>query len=251
MSAFIGLGFAAFFLVATVVGLRLLALWWHSGELPELLIAGGVLGIGSFGFAFSVFAFALMQAHPGVSRALWSVAFLSMNAGGACTYVFTWTVFRRGEGWALALVLGLCAVFAVTWLAELASTGFVFDPDFRQSLPMQVSSWARVGALGWGAFESLRYWAMMRRRARLGLGNPVVENRFLLWGLGIGAAGWGVLLGTLLPLLAGVAPMDPELQLSNSLHGLAAAVAMWFAFVPPARYLAWISRRGAARAAAP
>ena len=31
------------------------------------------------------------------------------------------------------------------------------------------------------AFESFRYWRMLRRRLRLGLADPVVTNRFLLW----------------------------------------------------------------------
>ena len=46
----------------------------------------------------------------------------------------------------------------------------------------------------WGAVESLRYYALMRRRLRLGLADPLVTNRFLLWGLGIGAAGVGSLI---------------------------------------------------------
>jgi predicted membrane chloride channel (bestrophin family) len=35
-------------------------------------------------------------------------------------------------------------------------------------------------------------------------------------------------------------------MLSSSLHGLTAAVAMWLAFVPNARYTRWIRARAAA-----
>jgi len=38
----------------------------------------------------------------------------------------------------------------------------------------------------------------------------------------------------------------PWVMLSSSLHGLAAAIAMWLAFVPNARYTRWIRVRAAA-----
>jgi hypothetical protein len=44
--------------------------------------------------------------------------------------------------------------------------------------------WAGRTAAALGiAFESFRYWRMLRRRLRLGLADPVVTNRFLLWGI--------------------------------------------------------------------
>jgi hypothetical protein len=36
-------------------------------------------------------------------------------------------------------------------------------------------------------------------------------------------------------------------MLSSSLHGLAAAIAMWLAFVPTAAYTRWIAARAAQR----
>jgi hypothetical protein len=242
-------GFVAFFAVSLVVGLRLLLLWWRTRRSPELWIACGVLGIGSFGFAFAVMALAVLERHPGLSQALWAVAFLAMNLGGATTYVFTWTVFRPDRAWAGWLCALAAGVFAGAWILELVMTGFLIEGDPQQGLAMQSSSWMRVGALGWGAIESLRYYTIMRRRERLGLADPVVTNRFLLWGLGIGAAGWGSLVGLLVPLLTGINAREPGgLQLSSSLHGLAAAVAMWLAFLPPARYVRFIEARAPAQA---
>ena len=57
----------------------------------------------------------------------------------------------------------------------------------RSVSPSTTGGSERVSSL-WGAAESLRYFSMMRRRAKLGLADPLVTNRFLLWGLGIGAA---------------------------------------------------------------
>lgn len=92
---------------------------------------------------------------------------------------------------------------------------------------------------------------MMKRRDPLGLGDPVVTNRFCLWGIGAGAAFAGSLFGTLVTFSTG-RPIDavPTVSLVVSMHGLAAAVAMWLAVLPPRAYLAFVANRartGAAR----
>ena len=246
MSALTWIGFVGFFLAATVVGVRLVALWWRTRQLPELLIASGVLGIGTFGFAFSVFAMLAFESHPGWARVLWGTAMLAMSVGGTTTYVFTWIVFRHPQLWARAIVVLAAALFAGTWLAQLFTTGFAFHPGAMTDPITLVASGVRIGALAWASIESLAWWRMMRRRGRLGMGNPVVENRFLLWGVGIGAAALGSVVGLVVPMLTSLTSMDPVLQLSSSLHGLAAAVAMWLAFLPPPAYLRWVESRAAA-----
>jgi hypothetical protein len=81
----------------------------------------------------------------------------------------------------------------------------------------------------------------MRRRVRLQLADPVVSNRFLLWGLGAGAAGVGTAVGGSMQWWTQLPPIEmPWVMLSSSLHGLVAAVAMWLAFVPTSRYTRWI-----------
>ena len=40
-----------------------------------------------------------------------------------------------------------------------------------------------VLAFAWGGFEALRYFFLLRRRQALGLADPVVTNRFLLWAI--------------------------------------------------------------------
>ena len=241
-------GFGVFVLVSSVVGIRLVALLARTRHVPELLIGIGVLGIGPCGFAFAVFSSLLVEPWPLGSQVLWALGAVAMNAGGLATYVFTWTVFRRQELWARLLVGAAGAVFAATLVADGIATGFAFPGDVQATLPLQISGWLRIGALGWGAAESLRYYSLMRRRARLGMADPVVANRFLLWGIGIGAAAWGSLVGTIAPLVVGLPSLEiPWVQLSSSLHGLAAAVAMWLAFVPPRGYLRLVEARAAAR----
>ena len=65
---------------------------------------------------------------------------------------------------------------------------------------------AQIGVLLWGSLEALSYWRRMQKRTAIGLADPAVTNRFLLWGIGAGAAGVGSLIGT---RLRGVFEMDP------------------------------------------
>jgi hypothetical protein len=92
---------------------------------------------------------------------------------------------------------------------------------------------------------------MMRRRVRLGLGDPVVANRFLLWGIGAGAAGLGSFIGVAGQLATGAAGTQSSWSmLSSSCHGLIAAIALWLAFVPPGFYRRFIEKRSAGSATA-
>ena len=95
--------------------------------------------------------------------------------------------------------------------------------------------------------EALLYWRKMRRRLRLGLADPVVTNRFFLWGLGAGAAGVGSAVGIGAQLATGLTPLEiPWVTLSSSLHGLTAAIAMWLAFLPTDGYRRFLRQQEAA-----
>ena len=76
---------------------------------------------------------------------------------------------------------------------------------------------------------------MMRRRARHGFGNPLIENRMALW-----AAGTGALAGV--ALLHLIAQLFGHYELPESLVGvvsslvLVTAITEWLAFFPPSVY---------------
>lgn len=240
------IGFVVFFVVALVVGSRLLLLARRTRRLPELCIGVGVLGIGPVGFGSYVIAEELARRAPDLHEALVAVGMLAVGLGVFCKFVFNWRVYHPARRRVGAVVGAAGAILALTY-AHGAATGFAGYDALGWSYLARVG--LQVGTLLWGSAEALRYWSRMRRRVRLGLGDAVVCNRFLLWGIGAGAAGVGSLVGTLAQIATGVPPNEvPWVLASSSLHGLVAAVAMWLAFVPPAAYTRLVARQAAVEA---
>jgi hypothetical protein len=241
VSSLIWIGFVAFFVVALAVGVRLLVLARRTRELPELLMGIGVLGIGPVGFGFMV---AAQQVGPEqtLGAALLGVGTFAVAAGAIAKYVFNWRVYHPDSGVARTVVL----VAGLLLLGSAVYSGL--ESGFTRELPSSPRSLMRsalqIGCLLWGSVESLLYFAKMRRRMALGLADPVVTNRFLMWAIGAGAAGIGSLVGTVAMLVTGQTTMAVGwVMASSSMHGLVAAIAIGLAFIPPARYLSWIRGR--------
>ena len=243
MQAIVAFGFGAFFLSSLAIGVRLVWLAHRNRGVPELLIGLSILGIGPAGFALMVAAMGF-QDRPGVAFVCLAAAQLAIAIGAMSAYVFNWTVFRRDAAWARAVIWVAAVLFAASFLGRFAAGSY--------SLPLRLDFWTQVGSFNmiacllWGSLESLRYYGIMRRRARLGLADPLLTNRFLLWGLGIGSAGVGSLIANIVMIARGTAMQELDgLTLSNSLFGLASAVLMWIAFLPPVAYRRWIAGRAA------
>jgi hypothetical protein len=97
----------------------------------------------------------------------------------------------------------------------------------------------RLGGLLWGCVEALTYYSAMRRRLALGLANSVVTNRFLLWGIAMGAGGIASATGVFMTLSGMVSPESwPYLVLG--IFATVSPVAQWLAFFPPRRYCEWV-----------
>jgi hypothetical protein len=95
---------------------------------------------------------------------------------------------------------------------------------------------SRSAALLWLFFESASYARSMRRRLRLGLADPIVANRFVLWAIWTGAL-------ALIPLF--VLGLRAALAVLGA-GGATAVAAGWLAFFPPASYQRWIGARAVA-----
>jgi len=232
-----------FGLVSVVVAVRLLLLASRTRQLPEFLIGlafltGGVLGRGAFVAAMSA---------PSLPESLR----LGLFMGGRFMLVIcalsialtAWRVFQRDQAWARGLFAALVAVLAV----HCALDAFVTHPaEFQyESFGAWIGTVAKSGAFAWGSWESLRYYAMLRRRIPLGLADPVVANRIALWGVASGLMACLFPVNLVVVLLTGIAQETVASSVFQSVAGLTVAVLIALAFFPPVSYLRRIAGRAA------
>ena len=243
MYALLGLSTIASLIVSTTLGVRLLRFWRRNRQTPELAIGASFLLAGVIGYLATILG---NPATPGLdpegTHALLVIGLALISCGVSLNYLFVWKVFRPASRWAQALFWLATAALAVT-IMPLSG-----DPTAPASVgPLTVlGDLVRVGGGAWGAFESLRYYTIMRRRLRIGLAEPALSNRFLLWGLACLATA-AIFLATSTLARQQVAPADlsftPGMAVLVSLLTLATATAQWLAFLPPAAYLRWIAGR--------
>jgi hypothetical protein len=229
------LGVIVFALASTVVGGRLLWVARRTREAPELAMGLAFVVSGAIGFPLLIAGQAALQASgPNATT------HLLMALGAGFTFsgyvglgVGCWRIFRPAARWPLVpIALGTLVLLAVCTLVATSSTP-------AEAPRRELVTWGGVfvGALtfAWNAAESLLLHAQLRRRRALGLADPAVVNRVLMWSVGTLAALGMTLHGLLLRVLLGPVVADGH-RLVSSLFGLVAAVAIWLAFFPPAAY---------------
>jgi hypothetical protein len=235
------LGIGCLIVSCAAVGLRLVALGARSRRLPELAMGAGYLLFGALGYPLA--AVARASAAEGAPHAgLWLAAALAIqNLGVIGGYVFNWRVFRPGRAGAAVTALG-ALLLALSWIGHGVDPGW---PSAESRGPWYYTGLAtRAAAFVWGAAEAFVYWTRLRRRLALGLADPVVTNRMLLWGSTslVIALGFGVFACA---TLAGTGVNAVPVVLAITACGLGAASTMTLAFFPPARYVRWLESSGA------
>ncbi len=243
------------FLLLIAPAIRLIGVALRTRRTPELWGALFFLGTG-IGIPLRLIGHAQALADPAAAAQLNAIGHAFFAAGSVAMTTFTWRVFRPAAAWARLLA-------ALMILGILGSTTLLFltgATSNEQSLAMAVTNATRVAPMAWAFVESLRYFRAMRRRSALGLADPVVTNRFLLWSCWVGGL---ALLPTLtlslrlLGRLAAALGMSDAAAIAQSpllgatlraiflASGLLAAVALSLSFSPPKRYLRLVQRRAA------
>jgi hypothetical protein len=241
-----GLATLAFVVVGATVGIRLLILGHRTKELPERSVGLALLLIGGIGYPLAVLAGTPGVMDPTSGVRLSTVSTVIIDAGFIAVSTFTWSVFRRNETWG-RMLFGLLVVGYVTHAIVLC----IESPSMTHpsELMTKVRSLTLAGqllnsiAFGWTAIEAYRYWWMLRKRAAIGLGDPVTTNRFLLWGFAAtasvltNAVSWWV-------VAAGIDFFEHDgVQAAIGLLSVASCTSQYLAFLPPKAYVARIRGR--------
>jgi hypothetical protein len=234
-----------------VVGIRLIVRSYHSRGLPELLIGCTYAASSGLGYPLTVTA----ASWPSRAATLGAMAIgeALIVIGCCCFLFFNAKVFRPTARWSVpvaalgSLVLAACG-FAV--VVEFFATDDIAQVTERARTATILFLLVLVLGQGWTALEGMRHYRMMRRRLAIGLAEPVVTNRFLLWGIsGVVSLTWNGVVNAY--LLAGTnINAHPVPVFAVSFGGLVTAACLVLTFMPPAWYVRWIERDRAARALA-
>jgi hypothetical protein len=244
--ALVAVAMLLFVVSCSAVGVRLLWLAKAGGGRPALLCGNGFCLIAMLGYPLGVLS-GMGAARVGdVQLPLAAVGLLANMLGISCFFVFTVHVFRPNALWAHTLAGAAIACMAMACVANLASLAVA-----QSHLPSYEVTWGWSGVFnamcilcfGWMGLEGLAEWWRSRRRLALGLSDPVVSNRLLMWGVfGISTMSLCLLLLTLL-LLHQPTARNPVAQLAQTFFGLVSSGAAALAFFPPPAYLVRLRRR--------
>jgi hypothetical protein len=232
-----------FVAASAVVAIRLLLLARRTGEKPELLLGLGILGTAVLGYGVLIAAAVARGVDEPVAttsgeRALQAAGVVLHDAGVSMVVLFVLTVFRAGERWAAGLA---AAMLAALWAGSL---GWELENGFRNVGIGNGFWWLRYAVIWsyplWTSVESYRYYGLMRRRVALGLAEPLVANRFLVWGsasLGTALATWTASLPYFLASdPAAAVAWRPLIHVATATFGVATVALYALTFFPPAAY---------------
>jgi hypothetical protein len=166
------------------------------------------------------------------TRPLRAFGHLNLELSALALYVFDRRVFRPASRAAGALAVACCIGLAVGWLGLVLVDGLRGRP-MDGSTAYWFDFWVRAGAYAWATVESFVQHRRARRRCALGLADPATANRFLLWGVAMGAITGMFANG----LISNAFSPTPVSQLVDGLLAAIASVAIWLTFFAPRRYL--------------
>ena len=235
----------AFVLGSALVSIRLLALAYRTREAPEILLGGALLCEAVLGYGVLI---ANLVIRGGLQVAAQDVPPLAVVIAGAGKFLtdvgvtllllFVVNVFRRQTPWAWALA-GTLALILWGGFAVGALHG-----SFRMERVGSLAWLCEYGVIWshqlWCMMESYRYWGLLRRRAAFGLADPLVTNRFFLWGtasLASSIAIWAASVPfAFMGDLQRIADITPAVRIVTAVLGLCSVSCSLFAFLPPAWY---------------
>jgi hypothetical protein len=235
--AFIG-GVAAG-LIYLVASVRLIRLSWRSQKSPEFLLGVSLL---LWAISYAGWQIPIATSSQLLTQPLFFASRILDRAGTICFSYFVFSVFRNQVRWARYFVVAI----AICIFAGVA--GSIAVGDWEGMRPLHNPCWwldwaATLAPMIWIGIEGFNTYAKLKRRVQLGLCEPLVCNRFLLWGT-LGVV-WTVYYWAL-----AYQTIDTEInqmwssvmdRAFSTLDSVGVAV-IWLAFFPPRFYQRWIER---------
>jgi hypothetical protein len=179
----------------------------------------------------------IVTSDPVLALRLLYIGIPTLTVATIAAYAFTYTVFRRGERWARAIVAA--GVLLALWGSWYQLSGPTGEAD-RTGLGWQFLI-GRFACFAWSTCEASRAYAMARRRFAFGLADPVVVNRFLLFGVWFAAMGVMPLTLALARAFGGESAQLLASGIGPKIVGLVMITALVLTFFPPRRYLDWLA----------
>ncbi len=241
LSGLVLLSTAAFIAIGALVGARLLALAFRTRELTDFLVGASLFLLSGVSYPLALVS-GQEEMALGTARALAVASALGFGLGWVGVYFFTQRVFRRDDPSAKGLALLGSALLVIGTASRIQQALVAPDAATLRNpggLAFMVEGAALLVYL-WTALEGFGAYAQARRRLALGLADPVVANRFLLWGCVGVCAFVSVAPGYVISAAGGDSMASHGALLATAFGGLACSVALQLAFLPPAAYLRWV-----------
>ena len=239
---------AAYVGVGIAVGVRLVRLARRSKGFPERML--GIACLAGPGLLAPCLVVVHAISEPeALVRAAAFVGQIGYALFCSVMVLFTWQCFRPDEAWARWLVrasIATVVVAAAVGMARALGLASVLELRDMDHWAFRAIGIASLIGHAWTGLESFAYYGRMRKRRVLGLADPVVTNRFLLWGL----VAVGALVASGAPLAVGLLGGDSFNDVPTRLAGAAAtifgSVCLQLAFLPPQSYVSWLKARATA-----
>jgi hypothetical protein len=234
-------GFIALGIVSVLVGFRMLWLTWRTREFPEAAIGVHILLL-MLGYAVEFVGIEAASRLGPTAALLRCIGNLCYVFSILVYLLFTWRVFRPESRLAQVVAVGSIFALIVGWSGEVFTSHFDFRAERFAAPWFWIAFIPRLVCMGWAAGEALQEYTRARRRLRFGLTDPVVANRFLLWGLAA-ISELLIYVVVMVSILRGVPAdfLNGTAAIFVSAFGLSAAVTVLLAFLPPRSYRRWVA----------